>query len=124
MKNYELAITRSLVLLALTLASVPSLGGSGMLAETPPMGWNSWDGYGTSVNEEQFRANVRWFAEHLKPYGWQYVVIDMEWFVKNPLPQGNSKTFQYSMDEYGRYIPPEGRFPSAACASLACSGAM
>ena len=36
------------------------------LAETPPMGWNSWDGYGTTINEEQFKANAKWFAEHLK----------------------------------------------------------
>src|SRR5438309_3312701 len=85
-----------------------------MLAETPPMGWNSWDGYGTTINEAQFRANADWFAQHLKPYGWQYVVIDMEWFVTNPIPEGNSKDFHYSMDEYGRYVPPASRFPSAA----------
>ena len=24
-----------------------------MLAETPPMGWNSWDGYGTTINEAE-----------------------------------------------------------------------
>lgn len=84
-----------------------------LLAATPPMGWNSWDGYGTTINEAQFKANANSFAEHLKPYGWQYVVIDMEWFVKNPIPEGNSKNFQYSMDDYGRYTPPESRFPSA-----------
>ena len=77
------------------------------------MGWNSWDGYGTTINEEQFKANANWFADHLKAFGWQYVVIDMEWFVKNPVPEGNSKNFQYSLDSYGRYIPPENRFPSA-----------
>jgi alpha-galactosidase len=100
-------------------ASSPVLGGAAdsgvsILAETPPMGWNSWDGYGTTINETQFRANANWFSEHLKSYGWQYVIIDMEWFVKNPVPEGNAKNFQYSLDEYGRYVPPEGRFPSAA----------
>jgi alpha-galactosidase len=84
------------------------------LAVTPPMGWNSWDGYGTTINEADFKANADWFAEHLKPSGWQYVVIDMEWFVTNPVAEGNSKTFQYNMDGYGRYIPPPSRFPSAA----------
>ncbi len=78
------------------------------------MGWNSWDGYGATINEEQFKANANWFAAHLKPYGWQYVVIDMEWFVKNPVAEGNSKNFRYTLDEYGRYVPPESRFPSAA----------
>ncbi len=85
-----------------------------LLAATPPMGWNSWDGYGTTVDEGNFKANVDWFAKHLKPYGWQYVVVDMEWFVTNPIAEGNSKTFQYSMDRYGRYMPPPTRFPSAA----------
>src|SRR5580765_7584909 len=81
-----------------------------MLAETPPMGWNSWDGYGTTINEEQFKANAKWFAEHLKSYGWQYVTIDMEWFVTNPIPEGNSKTSLYALDANGRYVPDEKRF--------------
>ena len=76
-----------------------------MLAATPPMGWNSWDGYGTTINEDQFKANADWFAKHLKPFGWQYVVIDMEWFVTNPKPEGNSKTSKFSIDGFGRYTP-------------------
>ena len=84
------------------------------LAVTPPMGWNSWDGYGTTVKEADVKANAQWLAEHLKPFGWQYVVVDMEWFVTNPMPEGNSKTSLYSMDNYGRYTPAVNRFPSAA----------
>src|SRR5258708_20755229 len=85
-----------------------------VLAKTPPMGWNSWDGYGTTINEEQFKANAKWFAEHLKPFGWEYVTIDMEWFVTNPTAEGNSKTSIYALDANGRYIPAENRFPSAS----------
>jgi alpha-galactosidase len=85
-----------------------------ILAKTPPMGWNSWDGYGTTINEEQFKANAQWLAEHLKKYGWEYVTIDMEWFVTNPTAEGNSKTSLYALDSNGRYIPAENRFPSAA----------
>jgi alpha-galactosidase len=84
------------------------------LADTPPMGWNSWDGYGTTINEEQVRANADWFAKNLKPSGWQYVVIDMEWFVTNPIAEGNSKNSLYAIDGNGRYIPAENRFPSSA----------
>jgi len=83
------------------------------LAVTPPMGWNSWDGYGTTINEADFKANAEWFARHLKPYGWQYVVVDADWFVTNPVAEGNAKTFHYVMDGYGRYMPPASRFPSA-----------
>ncbi len=78
------------------------------------MGWNSWDGYGTTINEAEFRANADWFAKHLKPHGWQYVVVDAEWYVTNPVAEGNSKTFQYTLDQFGRYIPPTSRFSSAA----------
>ncbi len=84
------------------------------LAMTPPMGWNSWDGYGTTVKEAEVKANAQWVAEHLKPYGWQYVVVDMEWYVANPTAEGNSKTSTYAMDGYGRFLPAENRFPSAA----------
>ena len=83
------------------------------LAATPPMGWNSWDAYGTTIDEADFKANAAWFARYLKPFGWQYVVVDMEWYVTNPVPEGNSKTSQFSIDEYGRYIPAVNRFPSA-----------
>jgi alpha-galactosidase len=84
------------------------------LALTPPMGWNSWDGYGTTIKEEEFKANADWFAQHLKAFGWQYVAVDMEWFVTNPKPEGNSKESQFSIDNYGRYTPAVNRFPSSA----------
>lgn len=77
------------------------------------MGWNSWDAYGTTVNENQFKANAQWLADNLKSSGWQYVVVDMEWFVTNPLPAGNSAKSQFSLDDQGRYTPAINRFPSA-----------
>jgi hypothetical protein len=84
------------------------------LATTPPMGWNSYDGYGVTIDEADFKANAEWFAAHLKPFGWQYLVVDAEWYVSDPTPQGNSKTFHYSMDNLGRFTPAVNRFPSAA----------
>jgi alpha-galactosidase len=84
------------------------------LAVTPPMGWNSWDSYGTTVQEEQVKVNADWMAAHLIQHGWQYIVVDMEWFVTNPIPEGNATNFQYMLDEYGRYMPASNRFPSAA----------
>src|SRR5258705_4896039 len=87
---------------------------SSVLAETPPMGWNSWDAYGTTVKETQFKANAQWLADHLKSSGWQYVVVDMEWFVTNPVPAGNSANSQFSLDDHGRFTPAINRFPSAA----------
>ena len=43
------------------------------------MGWNSWDCYGAAVNEETVRANAKFMAENLKQFGWQYIVVDIQW---------------------------------------------
>src|SRR5258707_3618699 len=85
-----------------------------VLADTPPMGWNSWDSYGTTVDEAAVKANADWMAKHLKPFGWKYIVVDMEWFVTNPVAEGNSKQFKCSLDDHGRYTPDVNRFPSTA----------
>ena len=49
-------------------------------APTPPMGWNSYDYYDTTVNEEQVKANADYMAAHLKKHGWEYIVVDIEWY--------------------------------------------
>src|ERR1700755_1715683 len=91
------------LLFCLFVANTTAQSGSenGTLAAMPPMGWNSWDGYGTTITETDFKANAKWLADHLKDYGWQYAVIDMEWFVINPTPEGNSKNSQYTFDTNG-----------------------
>jgi len=84
-------------------------------APTPPMGWNSWDCYGPNVTEAEVKANADYMAKHLKAYGWEYVVVDIRWFVANDKSHGyNEKDPQYSIDEYGRFMPAVNRFPSAA----------
>lgn len=80
---------------------------------TAPMGWNSWDCYGAAVNEETVRKNAEFMAKHLKQYGWEYVVVDIQW--SNPTaPNHEYQPFtELCMDEYSRLIPAEERFPSA-----------
>jgi len=82
------------------------------LAATPPMGWNSWDSYGLTVTEGEVRDQARWLAQNLKQYGWQYVVIDEGWYLKNPAAKPGS--FQFSLSADGRYLPALNRFPSGA----------
>ena len=79
----------------------------------PPMGWNSWDSYGATVNESQVKANADWMAEHLKAYGWKYITVDIEWYVLNPTPEANAKNSLYQIDGAGRYVPAVSRFPSS-----------
>lgn len=84
-------------------------------AQTPPMGWNSWDCYGPTVVESEVKAHADYMAENLKEYGWEYIVVDIRWFVANDKAGGYNQTDPiYSMDEFGRYQPAENRFPSAA----------
>ena len=87
-------------------------------APIAPMGWNSYDYYDTTVNEEQVRANADYLAEHLKDAGYEYVVVDIEWYAKKAGSQRN--TYQYipyselEIDEYSRLQPDPERFPSSA----------
>lgn len=83
-------------------------------ALTPPMGWNSWDCFGSTVVESEVLENAEYMQKHLKQYGWEYVVVDIRWYISNPKPYYNTTNQIYNMDEYGRYIPPVNRFPSAA----------
>ena len=86
------------------------------LAANPPMGWNSWDCFGTDVTEDQVKANARYMAENLKEFGWEYVVVDLAWYID---PEYNILTFKdnwpkQNMDEFGRLIPDVQKFPSSA----------
>ncbi len=85
---------------------------NGKPAATPPMGWNSWDAYGLTINEEQFRANVEVLAG-MKEFGWQYAVIDEGWYMQNPFG-ANLAERKYLYDVNGLLEPVEARFPSAA----------
>jgi alpha-galactosidase len=82
-------------------------------APTPPMGWNSWDAYGLTITEPQFRANVDVLQHKLLPFGWQYAVIDEGWFFENPNDRPTPGKLHYAIDPYGRYVPVPARFPSA-----------
>ena len=39
------------------------------------MGWNSWDAFGFTIDEADFRESAKVLAG-MKQYGWQYAVID------------------------------------------------
>ena len=82
------------------------------VAATPPMGWNSWDSYGLTITEDQFRANAKIEADALKSYGWNYAVIDEGWFFFNPQDRNKPDTLIYAIDANGRYVPVPARFPS------------
>lgn len=87
------------------------------VAKNPPMGWNSYDYYDTTVCEKDVRANAEYMAKHLKPFGYEYIVVDIQW--SDPDAGKNRPQEQYisfshiCLDEYSRQLPAENRFPSA-----------
>ncbi|WP_181898329.1 glycoside hydrolase family 27 protein [Alteromonas aestuariivivens] len=85
------------------------------LASTPPMGWNSWDGFSVTINEQEMRENAKFIAEHLKPFGWEYVVLDLGWYA----PGADRYNYKQDdipvvIDEFGRFLPCPEKFPSSA----------
>ena len=79
---------------------------------TAPMGWNSWDCYGAAVTEDIVRKNAEFMAKNLKQYGWEYVVVDIQWYEPSAENHEYHPFTELCMDEYSRLIPAENRFPS------------
>jgi alpha-galactosidase len=97
----------------MVVCGTPLCAAQKVLAPAPPMGWNSWDSYGLTIDEQQFRANVDVLAKRLKPAGYEYAVVDEGWYLENPKKE-KAEAFVYRMDAYGRYEPALNRFASAA----------
>jgi alpha-galactosidase len=82
------------------------------LALTPPMGWNSWDAYGLTINETDYRANAKVLAG-IQEFGWKFAVIDEGWYMADPF-KGSVPEQKYQFDANGLLIPAVNRFPSSA----------
>ncbi len=104
------AITALMLLAALHAAEAQSTG----LAATPPMGWNSWDSFGTTVREQQVKANADVMARDLARYGWTYIVVDIQWYQPNAEGHDYKPGAALTMDQFGRLTPAVNKFPSAA----------
>ena len=94
------------------------------LASTPPMGWNSYNCFGSAVHEDEVKANADYMAKHLKQFGWQYIVVDFLWAYDNPPGSTVGNPYQdrlsdgsyipwLAMDQYGRLLPNANKFPSS-----------
>jgi hypothetical protein len=103
---------RSALACGLFLATVATVFAERNPAPTPPMGWNSYDAYGLTIGETEFRDNVIAMGP-LKQFGWSYAVIDEGWYMENPLGK-DLAAHQYVFDKHGLLVPVASRFPSAA----------
>ncbi len=93
-------------------------------ANRPPMGWNSYNCYGSAVHEDEVKSNADYMVDHLQAYGWQYIVVDFLWSYDNPPGSRIGNPFQarlqdgsyipwLTMDAWGRLTPNINKFPSA-----------
>jgi alpha-galactosidase len=84
------------------------------LAPTPPMGWNSWDSYGPTVTEAEVKSNADYMSRYLASSGWQYIVVDIQWYEPSAQKHGYRENAELITDNFGRLLPAPNRFPSSA----------
>src|SRR5436190_81412 len=102
------------LIILLLLVSRVLYGQASSPAPAPPMGWNSWDSYGTTVTETQVKANADAMSRDLASHGWQYIVVDIQWYEPNAQGHDYAPGAKLAMDQYCRLLPAVNRFPSSA----------
>jgi hypothetical protein len=84
-----------------------------LLAPTPPMGWNSWNSFATTITEAQVVEQAGVMARELLPAGYDVLTVDIQWYE----PGASSYTYAAkpvpTLDDYGRLLPAPNRFPSS-----------
>jgi alpha-galactosidase len=70
------------------------------MAQTPPMGWNSWNTFTTNVNEQLIKDMTDAFIKlGLKDAGYEYIVMDDGWMAME-------------RDKNGNLVPDPAKFPN------------
>ena len=64
-------------------------------------------------NRPPVNANPTNQKVELKQFGWQYVVVDIQWYEPNAQAHGYRPNAKLEMDANGRLVPAANRFPSA-----------
>ncbi len=107
-------ITRPFPFLCLSVLPLAAQPAFHAWAERPVMGWNSWDFYGTSINEAKTKAQTDYMAANLLPHGWNLITVDIQWYEPNATGFNYNANATLVMDAWGRLTPATNRFPSAA----------
>ncbi|KAJ4835564.1 hypothetical protein Tsubulata_041521 [Turnera subulata] len=82
-------------------------------ASIPPRGWNSYDSFSWIISEQEFLQSAEIVSQRLKPFGYEYVVVDYLWY-RRKVPGANATAHGFDViDEWGRVIPDPVRWPSS-----------
>ena len=99
------------------------------LAETPPMGWNSWNTFATDINEDLVKGIADSFVKDgYKEAGYEYIVLDDGWMSRERDENGNlvadPEKFPSGMKALADYVHSKGlKFGLYNCAGTkTCAG--
>ncbi len=100
-----------------------------MIAERPPMGWNSWNTFGNEIDEMLIFETADILVERgYKEAGYEYLIIDDCWSLKERDEKGNlvpdPDKFPHGMKAVADYVHGKGlKFGMYSCAGvLTCAG--
>lgn len=100
-----------------------------MMQATPPMGWNSWNTFGSEINEQMiFEMADAMVANGLPQKGYEYLVIDDCWSLRERDASGrlvaDPEKFPNGMKAVADYVHSKGlKFGMYSCAgNLTCAG--
>ena len=91
-----------------------AVAGKGLRAPTPPMGWNSWNSFATTLTEAQALETAKIMAEKLLPFGYDVFTVDIQWYEPNATGYAYRQGADLAIDGQGRLLPAPNRFPSSA----------
>src|SRR5665647_105614 len=80
MKFKNIKILVLLIIVNFSLAKAQNAPSYWQYAPKPPLGWNSWDCFGTTVTEQQIKEQADAMAKYLLPSGYKYLTIDIQWY--------------------------------------------
>jgi len=99
------------------------------LAQTPPMGWNSWNTFQTNIDEPLLKGMVdTYVSSGMKDAGYMYFVLDDGWMAMERDNNGNlvadPKKFPNGMKAFADYVHSKGlKFGIYNCAGTkTCAG--
>lgn len=100
-----------------------------MYIQKPPMGWNTWNTFGPDINEDLILESAgAMVSTGLKDAGYEYIVIDDMWSLKERDSQGrlvpDPEKFPHGMRYLADYIHGKGlKFGMYSCGGyLTCGG--
>jgi len=104
--------------LAMFLVFVPfhNMAQTSGAKKAPLLGWNSYNCYGTHINADLTWKNLEAFIQELKPFGYEYFVLDAGWYRHYDYKPGENwptdgDKAHLTIDEYGRFVPTGFYFP-------------